>query len=256
MIMRLCSRRFFVAAIVFLMGAGLCQAAKEGPAKAKSLRILFVGNSYTYQSWKALEDVFAGHHIEKHAKGGARLSGWAKDEKLTEKIKTGKWDYVVLQDQSQVPSLTANFVKSFMDASATLDAKIRGAKAKTVFFMTWGRRDGDKKNKNLNPTFEKMQARLSASYRAAATKLKAQVAPVGEVYGAIKKKNPDLFPKLYKGDGSHPAGPGAYAVAYTFHATIVGIVPTKHAVKKGGDLPKVAAAVAEVLALNKKKASQ
>ena len=225
-------------------------------APKQSLRILFVGNSYTNQSWAAIKDVLAGHHLEKHVRGGAKLTGWAKDAKLSEKIKTGKWDYVVLQDQSQVPSLPGRFVMGFHESSATLDGRIRAAGAKTAFFMTWGRRDGDKQNKNINPTFEKMQANLSRSYRDAATKLKARVVPIGEVFAEIKKKHPALFPKLYKGDGSHPDRLGAYAAAYSFGWVIAGIDPAAHAKKKGGDSPKVAAVVKKAMAAGKARAAR
>ena len=225
-------------------------------APKQSLRILFVGNSYTNQSWAAIKDVLAGHHLEKHVRGGAKLTGWAKDAKLSEKIKTGSWDYVVLQDQSQVPSLPGRFVMGFHESSATLDGRIRAAGAKTAFFMTWGRRDGDKQNKNINPTFEKMQANLSRSYRDAATKLKARVVPIGEVFAEIKKKHPALFPKLYKGDGSHPDRLGAYAAAYSFGWVIAGIDPAAHAKKKGGDSPKVAAVVKKAMAAGKARAAR
>ena len=225
-------------------------------AQKQSLRILFVGNSYTNQSWAAIKDVLAGHHLEKHVRGGAKLTGWAKDAKLSEKIKTGKWDYVVLQDQSQVPSLPGRFSSGFHESSATLDGRIRAAGAKTVFFMTWGRRDGDKQNKNINPTFEKMQANLSRSYRDAATKLKAKLVPIGEVFAAVRKKHPALFPKLYKGDGSHPDRLGAYAAAYSFGWAILGIDPVTHAKKKAGDFPSVAAAVKKTMKAGKARASR
>jgi hypothetical protein len=225
-------------------------------AQKQPLRILFVGNSYTNQSWAAIKDVLAGHHIEKHVRGGAKLTDWAKDAKLGGKIKTGKWDYVVLQDQSQVPSLPGRFISGFHESSATLDGRIRAAGAKTAFFMTWGRRDGDKQNKNINPTFEKMQANLSRSYRDAATKLKAKLVPVGEVFAAIRKKHPALFPKLYKGDGSHPDRLGAYAAAYSFGWAILGTDPAAHAKKKGGDFPSVAAAVKKTMKVGKVKAAR
>ena len=225
-------------------------------AQKQSLRILFVGNSYTNQSWAAIKDVLAGHYLEKHVRGGAKLTGWAKDAKLSEKIKTGKWDYVVLQDQSQVPSLPGRFISGFHESSATLDGRIRAAGAKTAFFMTWGRRDGDKQNKNINPTFEKMQANLSRSYRDAATKLKAKLVPIGEVFAAVRKKHPALFPKLYKGDGSHPDRLGAYAAAYSFGWAILGIDPVTHAKKKAGDFPSVAAAVKKTMKAGKARASR
>ncbi len=238
-----------------VLSMALASPTSHGAPK-QSLRILFVGNSYTNQSWAAIKDVLAGHHLEKHVRGGAKLTGWAKDAKLSAKIKTGKWDYVVLQDQSQVPSLPGRFTDGFHESSATLDDRIRAAGAKTVFFMTWGRRDGDKQNKNINPTFEKMQARLSSSYRDAATKLKAKVVPIGEVFAAIKKKHSGLFPKLYKGDGSHPDRLGAYAAAYSFGWAIMGVDPAAHAKKKGGDFPRVAAAVKKAMAAGKARAAR
>ncbi len=248
---QLFSRALALAALSIVLVSPTSHGARKQP-----LRILFVGNSYTNQSWAAIKDVLAGHHLEKHVRGGAKLTGWAKDAKLSEKIKTGSWDYVVLQDQSQVPSLPGRFVMGFHESSVTLDGRIRAAGAKTVFFMTWGRRDGDKQNKNINPTFEKMQARLSRSYRDAATKLKARVVPIGEVFAEIKKKHPALFPKLYKGDGSHPDRLGAYAVAYSFGWVIAGIDPAAHAKKKGGDFPKVAAMVKKAMVAGKARAAR
>ena len=64
-----------------------------------------------------------------------------------------------------------------------------------------------------------MQKRLSASYRSAAQQHKTLLAPVGEVFAQIKRDQARLFPRLYKGDGSHPEL-GGYAVAYCLHAVI------------------------------------
>ena len=230
---------------------GALSAGASAAEKTPARRILFVGNSYTQQSWGAIRAVFQGHHIEKHAKGGAKLTGWAKDEKLTEKIKNGRWDFVVLQDQSQVPSLPGPFVKGFHEAVETLAQRIRAAGAKTVLFMTWGRRDGDKRNKTINPTFEKMQQRLSKSYREAADRHHARLAPIGEVFGLIRQKHPELFAKLYKKDGSHPSGLGAHVAAYAFGKVMVGLDPMAQAKDKDEDLKRVAEAVSEVLKAQK-----
>jgi len=222
--MRLHRRTVLLSAALPVLMSLSCSAA-EPSADTKPLRILFVGNSYTNGSWKAITEVFQGHDLQRHTRGGAKLEAWAKDEKLHEKIKSGKWDFVVLQEQSQMPSLTEPFVKRFMDGAMKLDERIRASGAKTVLFMTWGRRDGDKRNKQLNPTFEAMQAKLSKNYRAAAEKLNARVAPIGDVFAEIKNSHGDLFPKLYKGDGSHPSGLGGVAAAYTLHYALIGPVP-------------------------------
>ena len=216
-------------------------------AHQQPLRILFVGNSYTSQSWSAIVDVLVGHHLEGYVRGGAKLTDWAKDAKLSEKIKTGNWDYVVLQGQSQAPTLPGRLAKGFHESSAILDGRIRAAGGTTAFFMTWGRRDGDNQNKGINPTFEKMQARLSGSYRDAAMALKTKLVPVGEVFAAIKQEHSRMFPKLYMGDGSHPDRLGAYAVAYSIGWAILAIDPVTHARKKGSDFAKVAAVVKKAM---------
>ena len=247
-------KRIHAVCLVWLVASMAGGLSAETPAAEKkpARRILFVGNSYTQQSWGAIRKVFQGHHIEKHVRGGAKLTAWAKDPKLAEKIKNGRWDFVVLQDQSQVPSLPGRFVKGFDESVKSLDKRIRAAGAKTVLFMTWGRRDGDKRNKAINPTFEKMQQRLSGSYREAARRHQALLAPVGEVFGRIKQEHPGLFAKLYKKDGSHPSGLGAHATAFVFGAVMLGLDPVELAKGKDEDLKRIAASVFKVLKAQKK----
>ena len=197
----------------------------------KPQRILFVGNSYTNGSWQAINAVFKAEDprvvLQKQTAGGAKLADWANRPDLLKLIRDGNWDYVVLQEQSQLPSLPGKYVQSFFDAATALDKHVRDSGAQTVFFMTWGRRDGDRRNREINPDFETMQQRLSASYRSIAERRKAVLAPVGETYGEMKKTKPDLFARLYKGDGSHPAL-GAFAVAYCLYRAIYGRLPDNH----------------------------
>jgi hypothetical protein len=197
----------------------------------KPLRILFVGNSYTNGSWQAINAVFKTEDprvvLQKQTAGGAKLADWAKRPPLLKLIRDGNWDYVVLQEQSQLPSLPGKFAESFFDAAAVLDKEVRASGAQTVFFMTWGRRNGDRHNREINPDFETMQQRLSASYRSVAERHDAVLAPVGEAYAEIRKLDPDLFAQLYQGDGSHPAV-GAFVVAYCLYRAIYGQLPDKH----------------------------
>jgi hypothetical protein len=209
-----------------LAGVLRADAAAERPQ-----RILFVGNSYTNGSWQAISTVFGaedpGVVIQKQTAGGAKLSAWTRQPGLLKIIRDGNWDYVVLQEQSQLPSLPGEHVQSFFDAATALDKHIRDSGAQTVFFMTWGRRDGDRHNRAINPDFETMQRRLSVSYRSIAERLGAVLAPVGEAYGELRKTKPDLFPRLYKNDGSHPAL-GAYVAAFCLYRAIYGQMPEKH----------------------------
>jgi hypothetical protein len=150
------------------------------------------------------------------------------------------WKWVVLQDQSQIPGL---YNQSPFDFSLSLDGAIglnnairETGTAQTMFFMTWGRRDGDDANPDEFPDFMTMQRRLARGYkrfaRATSTpQRRTYMAPVGIVFRTIYKqstKNGDetLFSDLYAQDGSHPSLLGSYVAALTIYSSMTGIDPT------------------------------
>lgn len=193
-------------------------------------RILFVGNSYTGQIRGTVTKLFAASpegkttELEFVTPGGKTLAFHLANEATTKKIKEGDWDFVVLQDQSQTPAV---FPKKFEDAALKLDKLIDASGAQTVFYQTWGRRDGDKANAKLFPTYESMQKKLSKSYLSAAKRCKARLAPVGDTWSLVRKENPKLGKELYRKDGSHPSAKGAYLAACVFYATIFEKSPGK-----------------------------
>lgn len=120
--------------------------------------------------------------------------------------------------------------------------------AQTMFYMSWGRRNGDDYNPGLYPDYLTMQTRLVQGYRkyCEATSKKGRptyIAPVGLVFQTIfeqcqkrktyqntKDDNPgtdpySLFYQLYHYDGSHPSPLGSYAAALTIYASIMGNDP-------------------------------
>jgi hypothetical protein len=109
----------------------------------------------------------------------------------------------------------------------------------TLFLMTWGRRDGDADNPELNPDFKTMNSNLLAGYTIYQQATRADgretyVAPAGlvfeEVYdnqATLYVDTPDLFSKLYSDDGSHPSGSGTYASGLTILCTITGRSPLR-----------------------------
>jgi len=191
--------------------------------------ILFIGNSYTGQVRKTLTALVAS---SPHASakltfitpGGRTLAYHLAQEKTTTAIKTGKHTHVVLQDQSQTPAVAP---KKFLAASAELASLISASGARPVYYLTWGRRNGDKSNSEQFPTFAKMQDALTQSYTAAAERDSALVARVGEAFRIVHKEKPELFATLYKGDASHPAAPGAYLASCCFYATLFDADPTQ-----------------------------
>ncbi|MCP4847664.1 MAG: DUF4886 domain-containing protein [Verrucomicrobiaceae bacterium] len=206
-------------------------------ATAAPSKILFVGNSYTGQVRSAVTKFFAASahretRLEFITPGGRTLKQHSEEAKTVERISGGGWDIVVLQDQSQTPAV---FPEKFLSASKRLNQVITESGAKTAYYQTWGRRDGDKQNAERFGTYTKMQDALTKSYAQAAKRDKAILIPVGEVWRAVRKSDAKLGRELYKGDGSHPSAKGAYLVACCFYATLTGSDPLS--VKFDGGLP-------------------
>ena len=81
-----------------------------------------------------------------------------------------------------------------------------------------------------------MQKKISSAYLLAGEKNKARILPVGFAYTEVKKKNQELFEKLYRNDGSHPATHGAYLVSCVFWGGLTGKDPST--IKFNGTLQK------------------
>merc|ERR1712024_246613 len=116
--------------------------------------ILFLGNSYTdgcggvnVLVQKLAEGAGFSATTDKNSPGGTTLNNHAHDS--VGKIRSGDWDAVVLQDQSQRPSFGPQYVYSYIlpDVQVLVGA-IRETNVCTlpVFFQTWGKRDGDTHN--------------------------------------------------------------------------------------------------------------
>ena len=86
--------------------------------------------------------------------------------------------------------------------------------------MTWGRRDGDKKNPKIFPDYETMQGLLTENYKKAARANGATIVPVGLGFKEFFKKDKDFFKSLYARDGSHPSKAGAYLAACIFYGIL------------------------------------
>ena len=189
----------------------------------ESVRILFIGNSYTGGIRKSFSKFIAASpeassvKIEYISPGGKTLEFHLKNQSTTKKITDGKWDFVVLQDQSQTPAI---FPEKFKNAAVGLDKLIDASGAQTVFYQTWGRQDGDKMNIKRFPDYKSMQKELSKNYNSAAKQCNATLAPVGDTWAQVRKVDPDLGKTLYAGDGSHPSEKGAYLASCVFYAAI------------------------------------
>lgn len=194
----------------------------------ESLRILFIGNSYSFNVPKAFEKLAKSKGkkltVVQSTAGGWNLKRHARNAKLHQSIASEKFDIVVLQEQSMIPSFPEGQRAQMMDASAKmLVSMIRDAGAEPVFFQTWGRRDGDQQNKQVYPNdnFEAMQKRLTQGYKNVANAVGgAHIVPVGEIWSAAHKKSKPDWRKLYSKDGSHPSPEGVAFTAAIFFSAI------------------------------------
>lgn len=203
----------------------------ENAIAQESYHVLFIGNSYTGVNNlpKLVADIAAskGNEVifDTHTPGGNTFEQHSVNPTALNKIADGNWDYVVLQEQSQRPAFSPGQVSNevYPYAKKLCDTiRFHNPCATPLFYMTWGRENGDVANCNNYPpvcTYEGMQERLTASYtEMAANNDYAAVAPVGEAWKALREANPEI--SLYSGDGSHPSIHGSYLAACVFYASI------------------------------------
>ena len=202
----------------------------EGLTVAQTKNVLFIGNSYTYTNnmpqivADLASSVGDNMTFEMSAPAGYKLIWHASNSTTLGLIHQGGWDYVVLQEYSQNPSEPIAFVESDVyPPAAALDTEINtyNPDAETIFYMTWGRRDGDEDRCPVNPpvcTYEGMDDLTRERYMYMAQANHAIVSPVGAVWRYLRENNPAI--ELYQPDGSHPSPEGSYAAAVTFYTTI------------------------------------
>ena len=205
-------------------------------AQDEPTRVLFLGNSYTaYNNLPQLVSdcaASAGFEMEtgSNTPGGTTFQAHSQSATSQSLIEQGDWDFVVLQEQSQIPSFPLSQVESeCFPFAETLNNQILESNecAETVFYMTWGRENGDAQNcPNWPPvcTYEGMDDLLSERYMTMAADNEAIVSPVGELWRVIRTNHPEI--ELYASDGSHPSAIGSYAAAVAFFTTIFRADPT------------------------------
>src|SRR5437870_4131192 len=132
---------------------------------AKSLKVLFVGNSFTARNdlpgFIAQLAHARGHHLEHRliSAGGASLrTHWNAGEAL-KAIKGGKYDCVVLQEQSTLPIKNATRMHENV---RLFDEAIKDAGAKTILYMTWARRNALQSQQVITDAYTSIGQELGA----------------------------------------------------------------------------------------------
>jgi len=191
--------------------------------------VLFLGNSYTYTNelpllWAELSGSAGKTAVyDYNAPGGYWLEDHCSNSISTGKIMQGGWDWVILQEQSQVPTIDTFRYNSMYPSAEWLDSLIMLAGGNTMLFMTWGREFGGQQwiSGYSSPPFAnffEMQDSLAAAYNELGAILNAPVAPVGLAWEQAVTMNPTV--DLWQDDHSHPTLEGSYLAACVFFGTV------------------------------------
>lgn len=228
--------------IFFVIGFFVeCGYAESEP---KQVKVLFIGNSLTSVNNlpKMIADIAESNGntliYEMHTPGGARLLDHVRNNKLGPIIRSQKWDFIVIQEQSQFPGFSHyQLTTDVFPYAKGLVAKIKRthSKAKVVFYMTMARRKGDPANSLISKellTYEGMQERVNKCYIELAAVNKAVIAPVGEVWKKVRKEKPII--NLYS-DDVHPNQNGTYLAACVFYTTFFNDSSTGSVIPKSID---------------------
>jgi hypothetical protein len=188
------------------------------------LAVLFVGNSYSFGVPKAFSKYAASHgkkvRIGHVTSGGWTLERHSKNEPTLRHIRDGRWDIVVIQEQSRIPAMSPpERAAKMFPPLRKLVATVRENGALPMLYQTWGRRNGDAQFPGDD--FLAMNRRLREGYRAAAKDAGViLVAPVGDAWETEVRVGRGSA--LFMEDGSHPTPHGDRLTAATFYQTIYG----------------------------------
>jgi hypothetical protein len=216
--------------------SGDVAAARSGKP---GLRVLFIGNSFTYMNdlpgvVRKLLNSDADEtpaFVVEYTRPGGQLRQAARDSRLAALIGEARWNFVVLQEQSEIPSFPDEQREELMDGYArNLAGMIRADGATPVLFETWGYRNGDRRNVPTD-SYDAMQERLDRGVSRVAKEINARVAPVGEAWRYALSRRPNL--SLWAGDGKHPSKLGTYLAACVFYTTVSGRSATAAAFRDG-----------------------
>ena len=217
-------RRLRVPLLALVVGLACLAAASA--RNAAPVRVLFIGNSYTY--FHNLPEMFARlaaaakRPVETRmvAPGGWRLKDHWEKGAGRQALAEGRWDYVVLQDQSTLGvtlyvegKARASSDEVFRPFADRWAVAIKQAGARPAFYLTWARKASPED-----------QDTLTHAYMSAARASGALVAPVGLAWQRVRRQHPAI--ELFEPDGSHPSPTGSYLAACAFVAALLDQDPT------------------------------
>ena len=143
-------------------------------------------------------------------------------------IRAGRWQFVVIQEQSQIPADVSLRQSEMYPAARTLVAAVERSGGVPILLETWAHRNGWP-NRGLD--YDSMQKAIDQAYRQLGAELGTDVAPGGEVWQSLVGHDPAasessaIADTLWQPDGSHPTTAGTYLAGCTLYAEIFDATP-------------------------------
>jgi len=195
--------------------------------KTDPIKILFIGNSYTYYNDmpKMLECISASNgvaiKVSMIVKGGETIKGHWKKGNALNSIKNNNWDFVVLQEQS-LWALFPYSRKRFFEYASLFATEIEKTGARPVFFVTWAREPNSNwynkhKLADVLKNYDNMQYLINYNYQKMADNTGGLIVPVGDYWNNVNSSGLSL----YINDGSHPNIHGSYLTALVFYKYLI-----------------------------------
>ncbi|TJY37751.1 SGNH/GDSL hydrolase family protein [Pontimicrobium aquaticum] len=199
----------FICVVCFVNTANL------SAQQSKTIKVLFVGNSYTAREnipqTVSTIGTYAGSTIEvalSTAEGASLDDHWHQKRGLKTRtlILENKYDYVILQDQSMRPIDNPDGlirdIKWFSKYTTRHDSKLG-------LFVTWAK----------NKSHYNQQVQIINAYVKASKESGGFLIPVGNKWQIAKEKYPDI--ELYDKDGSHPSKIGGILSSLIIASSII-----------------------------------
>jgi formylglycine-generating enzyme required for sulfatase activity len=148
--------------------------------------------------------------------GGYTLEQHARDRQTQEKLEGGGWDFVVLQESTQVLTVESARDAQMAPAVGALEEKARAQGAQTVLVLMWAStRAVDEAGL---AQFASQQAEVTAALQQMVQGLDVLLAPVGPAWERSLRQRPELG--LWGSDNHHASPAGTYLMACVLYATI------------------------------------
>jgi len=187
------------------------------------VRVLFVGNSYTFynampeQVVALAKEAGLALHQEQVVEGGANVELHWKDTGARQRIEQGGFSHVVLQDQSGGPLHDRHRFERFMPR---LISAAQDSGATVLLYQTWARARGHEAYGHgwTGGSRAAMTQRVRDAYRNMAQQCGATVAPVGDAWQLALEHDPALI--LHDTDLHHASPLGSHLAALVFYSVL------------------------------------